>query len=176
MRDTSTSLTRRPEYAFFLIGDDLPYAVCGGDTPPRYTALLRHPLFLVYSRFLTLDQALEIHAWQVRQFGGDPGILDMGKLESALAMPQQGFGGEYLHPDLAAMAAAYLYHIGRNHAFADGNKRTALHCALVFLDLNGIDLDLPVDEVEQFVLNVVTGQLTRDETAEQFRKWMGANG
>lgn len=124
--------------------------------------------------FLTLEQALEIHAWQVREFGGDPAVLDMGKSESALAMPQQGYGGEYFHSDLAAMAGAYLYHIGRNHAFADGNKRTAMHCALVFLDRNGVELDLPVDEAEQFVLKVVTGQMSKNETAAQFRIWVQA--
>lgn len=123
-------------------------------------------------RFLTLDEVLAIHAWQVEHFGGDAAVLDMDKLESALGMPQQGFGGDYLHPDLPAMAAAYLYHIARNHPFADGNKRTALHAALMFLDLNGADTDIDVDEGEQFVLGIATGSLSKDEAAEWFRKRM----
>ena len=80
-------------------------------------------------------------------------------------MPQHGFGGEYLHPDLQAMAAAYLYHIARNHPFADGNKRTAMHAAIVFLSLNDVEVDIPVDEGEQFVLGIATGELTKDEAA-----------
>ena len=75
--------------------------------------------------FLTLDEVLQLHAYQIKNFGGVEGILDIGLLESAIAMPRQGFGGTYLHPDLASMAAAYLFHIISNHAFQDGNKRAA---------------------------------------------------
>lgn len=104
--------------------------------------------------FLSLDDVLGIHAYQVEQFGGDPGILNLGLLQSALAQPPQAFGGSYLHEDLAAMAAAYVYHIVRNHPFADGNKRTGTHTGIAFLELNGHELDLPVDDTEQLVLGV----------------------
>jgi death-on-curing protein len=74
--------------------------------------------------FLTVDEVLQIHAYQIQEFGGSDEILDVGLLESAIAQPRQSFGGAYLHPGLEDMAAAYLFHIVQNHPFADGNKRT----------------------------------------------------
>jgi death on curing protein len=91
--------------------------------------------------FLTLDEVLGIHADQVRRYGGSPGLRDLGLLQSALAMPETTFEGELLHGTVFEMAAAYLFHVARNHPLVDGNKRTALMCALVFLGLNGQRLD-----------------------------------
>ena len=91
-------------------------------------------------RFLTLDEVLEVHAYQVAHHGGDAAVLDMGKLESAIAQPRQMFAGQFLHEDLCSMAAAYLFHVVQNHAFADGNKRTGTHTAIAFLDLNGLSI------------------------------------
>jgi death-on-curing protein len=89
--------------------------------------------------FLTLEKVLQLHAFQIEQFGGDGQVLDLRLLESAVAMPQQAFGGRFLHGDLAEMAAAYIFHVVRNHPFADGNKRTGIHAAIVFLELNGYE-------------------------------------
>ena len=121
--------------------------------------------------FLTVDEALELHAFQIEQFGGDPGIRDMGLLESAVAQASQQFGGQFLHEDLTAIAAAYLFHITQNHPFADGNKRTGLHAALTFLAMNDIDLDIPADQGEALVIGVATGQIGKSEVAERFRTW-----
>ena len=74
--------------------------------------------------FLSLAEVLEIHRDQIERYGGDPGIRDLDLLQSALAIPAAGFGGQYLHNDLYEMAAAYLFHITQNHPFVDGNKRT----------------------------------------------------
>jgi death-on-curing family protein len=68
------------------------------------------------------------------------------------------FAGEYLHRDLAEMAAAYLFHIVQNHPFVDGNKRTGIHAAAVFFMLNGVPLALPTDSTEKLVLNVATAK------------------
>ena len=87
--------------------------------------------------FLTLDDVLLIHDEQLEAYGGIQGIRDTGLLESAVMMPQASFGGEYLHQNLFEMAAAYAFHIAENQPFLDGNKRTALVSALVFLDING---------------------------------------
>ena len=92
--------------------------------------------------FLTLDEVLGIHADQIRRYGGSSGLRDLGLLQSALAMPETTFEGEFLHGTVFEMAAAYLFHVARNHPFVDGNKRTALMCALVFLGLNGQRLDV----------------------------------
>lgn len=75
-----------------------------------------------------------IHDEQIEVYGGIHGIRDKGLLESAVMMPQASFGGEYLHNGLFEMSAAYAFHIAENQPFLDGNKRTALVAALVFLE------------------------------------------
>lgn len=91
--------------------------------------------------FLDFEDVLELHTLQLARYGGAEGVRDQGLLESALAQPLATFDGEFVHADLFAMAAAYLFHIVRNHPFMDGNKRTGLLAALVFLDLNGISIE-----------------------------------
>ena len=89
--------------------------------------------------FLGLDEVIEIHHDQINRYGGPSGIRDIELLKSAIAMPPATFGGEYLHKNLYEMAAAYLFHITRNHPFIDGNKRTGAVAAVVFLFMNGIE-------------------------------------
>ena len=71
--------------------------------------------------FLTLAEVIAINSDQCRRYGGLAGVRDEGLLLSALAMPQAGFGDEYAHSDIFEMAAAYLFHIVKNHPFIDGN-------------------------------------------------------
>lgn len=92
---------------------------------------------MIEPQFLTVADVLTIHEEQIEAYGGIRGIRDEGLLESAVMMAQASFGGEYLHADLFEMAAAYAFHIAENQTFLDGNKRTALVSALVFLDING---------------------------------------
>lgn len=89
-------------------------------------------------QFLSVDDVLAIHENTITREGGMMGIRDPGLLESAVLMPQQRFDGEYLHCGLAEMSSAYLFHVAQNHAFLDGNKRTAVLSALVFLSANGV--------------------------------------
>ena len=91
--------------------------------------------------FLSVDEAIELHAELVERYGGSPGLRDRGLLESALAQPAATFAGEYLHRDLLEMGAAYLFHVVEAHAFVDGNKRIGLQCMLVFLALNGLAIE-----------------------------------
>ena len=77
-------------------------------------------------RFLSLARVLRIHRSCIEAYGGDPAVRDMGLLESALAQPRASFGGQYLHEDIAAMAAAYLFHIVSNHPFIELDSKTAL--------------------------------------------------
>jgi len=72
--------------------------------------------------FLTPDEVLEMHEQQIELYGGSHGLRDRGMLLSAIAMPQSTFDRKYLHPDIPSMAAAYLFHITRNHAFIDGTS------------------------------------------------------
>lgn len=119
--------------------------------------------------FLTLDEVLAIHADQIRRYGGASGLRDRGLLESALAMPRASFDGEYLHGTVFEMAAAYLYHLARNHPFVDGNKRTALMCTLVFLGLAGWKLAADPDALFETVDGVATGHGDKSALAVYLR-------
>ena len=118
--------------------------------------------------YLTLDDALGLHAESIRRFGGSDGIRDLGLLESALAMPSMSFGGEDLHEMLHEKAAAYLFHVAKNHPFVDGNKRAALEIALVFLDLNGLSVEVEDAVLIELVLSVAEGQQSKSEVAQFF--------
>jgi death-on-curing protein len=118
--------------------------------------------------FLTLDEVLQIHSHQIETYGGDPGDLDIGKLESAIAAPRQAFGGVFAHPDAASMAAAYLFHITQNHAFVDGNKRTGTHAAIVFLAMNGIDVDYDFAGIVSLTLGIAKGEKTKADAIAYF--------
>ena len=120
--------------------------------------------------FLTLDEVLGIHADQIRRYGGRPGLRDLGLLQSALAMPETTFGGEFLHGTVFEMAAAYLFHLARNHPFVDGNKRTALMSALVFLGLNGQRLDAESGVLYELVDGVAAGSVDKAEVSVFFRR------
>jgi len=120
--------------------------------------------------FLTLDEALAIHAHQIARYGGALGLRDRALLESALAMPQATFAGEHLHPSLPEQAAAYLFHLVKNHPFVDGNKRVGLACSLVFLRLNGIRVRASDDELVDLVIGVAEGRRSKADVAVFLRE------
>ncbi|HLY10943.1 MAG TPA: type II toxin-antitoxin system death-on-curing family toxin [Planctomycetota bacterium] len=120
--------------------------------------------------FLTLQDILRIHQDQIQRYGGSLGVRDLGLMESAIAMPQAGFSGQYFHTDLCEMGAAYLFHLTQNHPFIDGNKRVGTVAALVFLDLNGISLELSNEALVDLTLGVAEGKQTKSAIAEFFRK------
>ncbi|HOX39598.1 MAG TPA: type II toxin-antitoxin system death-on-curing family toxin [Candidatus Brocadiia bacterium] len=120
--------------------------------------------------FLSLGDVLEIHRDQIGRYGGGAGVRDMGLLQSALAVPRSSFGGRYLHGDLFEMAAAYLFHIVNNHPFIDGNKRAGAVAAIVFLSLNGIELEIEEDDLASLVLSVARGEAGKDVVAEFLRQ------
>jgi death-on-curing protein len=119
-------------------------------------------------RFLTIEQVLTIHQKMIERYGGEPTLRDIGLIDSAVMMPQQSFAGDLLHPTMASMAAAYLFHLCSNHGFADGNKRTAVGTALVFLDANGHALALTIDELEQITLDVARASLEKERLTQLF--------
>jgi len=94
-------------------------------------------------RFLTKDEVLTLHRASIDMFGDADGLLNDGALESALAQPRQAFGGKFAHEFPFGMAAAYGYHLAINHAFRDGNKRTAFAAMVVFLRMNGWNFEMP---------------------------------
>jgi death-on-curing protein len=120
--------------------------------------------------FLTLDEVLALHADQLERYGGDPGLRDIGLLESALAAPRATFGSAFLHGSLPEMAAAYLFHLVGNHPFVDGNKRAGLAAAIAFLGLNGLWLEADPDEVVEVTMRTARGEATKAEVAEFVRR------
>jgi death on curing protein len=118
---------------------------------------------------LAVDTVLEIHAEVLRAFGGADGIRDRGLLESAVAAPQATFGGESPFSDLAEVAAAYLFYLCRNHPFVDGNKRTAMTAAIVFLRLNDLEPSKDGEPWESLVHDVAASRLDREQTTRRLR-------
>jgi death on curing protein len=96
-------------------------------------------------------------------------VRDAGLLESAVAMPGAGFGGQYLHRDVPEMAAAYQFHLAQNHPFFDGNKRVAAIAAAVFLRLNGWELTADPDDFYRVTLAVADGSADKSAAAAFFR-------
>jgi len=119
--------------------------------------------------FLSVTEVLEIHKNQIESYGGQSGVRDVSLLMSALSLPESTFGGEYLHKDIFKMAATYLYHICQNHPFIDGNKRTALAAALVFLDINGVEINDPEGILYELVIDVALGNKKKGAIAEILR-------
>jgi death-on-curing protein len=117
------------------------------------------------STFFTLDEVLAIHADQIERYGGSFGIRDRGLLESALAMPEATFDGHELHPTLHEKAAAYLFHLVKNHPFVDGNKRVGLAAALAFLALNDVSVVVTDDELVELVLGIAEGRKSKADVA-----------
>ena len=119
--------------------------------------------------FLTLQDVLRIHADQVDRYGGSKGLRDWSLLHSALAAPQAGSVEGYFHADLFEMAAAYTFHLIKNHPFIDGNKRVGAMAAFAFLDINGVDLRADVDEFEKIIWRVAEGSCSKAEISEFYR-------
>lgn len=120
--------------------------------------------------FLTLEEIILLHERLVQDFGGTHGVRDQGLLESAAQVPQSGFGGSYLHDSIPAMAAAYLFHLCKNHPFVDGNKRISLMAALTFLKLNGYSIRDDIDEsmLEALTVDVASGIRSKEDATEFF--------
>lgn len=116
--------------------------------------------------FLTLAEIVDIHSNQIELYGGQNGVRDFGLLQSALAQPEASFADQWLHDDIYSMAAAYAFHICQNHPFFDGNKRTALASALVFLELNDISLNDPKGKLLKAMLNMAKGTFGKQQFAQ----------
>jgi len=123
--------------------------------------------------FLTLAEVIGIHADQVRNYGGGEGVRDIELLSSAVAMPYVSFSEKFLHADIFEMAAAYTFHISQNQPFIDGNKRTALASALVFLEINGISISDPEGTLYDAMLTLADGKLSKSNFSDILRKLKG---
>jgi death-on-curing protein len=121
-------------------------------------------------KFLTLSEVLLILDDQIKNYGGIYGIRDINLLSSAIYMPESSFRGQYLHETIPAMAAAYAFHICQNHPFIDGNKRAALASSLVFLDINGYELNCENETLYNKIMNVAKSETKKEELIIFFEK------
>lgn len=124
-------------------------------------------------QFLTVEGVEQIHARMLEEYGGTPGVLKREGLEGAVMAPQASFAGRPLLATLADVAAAYVFYLATSHCFADGNKRTALASALVFLDMNGKTLAPINAEWIEVVVRVAQGEISRERLAEAFASAIG---
>lgn len=118
---------------------------------------------------LNKEQVLRLHRDLIEEFGGSPGIRDEALLDSALAAPFQEFGGKALFPSIEEKAARLGYGLIKNHAMIDGNKRIGTHVMLVFLVLNGYELDYTQKELYITIFDVASGKISYEELVEWIR-------
>lgn len=120
--------------------------------------------------YLTLDDALYIHAEQLRLFGGATGVRDHGLIESALLRPQTGY-----YADLIEQAAALWESLAMNHGFVDGNERVAFACMDIFLGLNGARLEAePADVIAFIYRHLEAGTFSKPVLEEWLRARVAA--
>jgi len=118
--------------------------------------------------YISVEQIEEIHAAQIRAYGGSSGVRDPGALEAAAARPTATFGGEDLYPDTCAKAAALMHSLVVNHPFVDGNKRVGAHAAVLFLEVNGLVAAFSAKELADVTLATARGELD----AERLGIWL----
>jgi len=124
--------------------------------------------------FLLREVVEYLHDQAVRTYGGHFGIRDEGLLESALARPRQKWAYGDPAPDIAAVAAAYAFGIGRNRAFVDGNKRTGWAACVLFLKANDVSIGATGYESVEKMVALAEGALTEDDFADWLRGWIAA--
>ena len=122
--------------------------------------------------YLTAEQVLFIHYRLVSETGGEHGVRDLGLLESAVARPQATFDRQELYPDMFEKAAALMESLINNHPFVDGNKRTGIACAVLFLQQNGVSFSAENADLEKFTLRVASSRAGRSEIT----KWLKKHG
>ena len=121
-------------------------------------------------RFIPDEIVPTIHHDLVRRYGGESGIRDKGLLASALAQPKMTFGGKYLHKSIFEKAAAYGFHVCRNHPFVDGNKRVAFILMVLFLDRNGWEFNASEEESYSAMISLADGKMTKPQLASWLKE------
>lgn len=112
---------------------------------------------------LSTEQVLLLHRHIIEQSGGSSEVRDKGLLESALTAPFQTYSGRDLYPTLQTKAARLGFGLIKNHAMVDGNKRLGTHTMLIFLSLNGCELNYTQEELSNLILNIASDQKGYDD-------------
>ena len=118
--------------------------------------------------WITAEQVIAVHAYLISETGGTAGIRDKGGLDAAIAAPLQSFDGIDLFPTILEKIARIGYGLAANHAFVDGNKRIGAHVMLVFLALNGVELQHSQTELSDIILQLAAGEIN----AEHLLRWI----
>ena len=121
-------------------------------------------------RFLNVQEVINIHDLLIMKHGGLMGLRDLGLLSSAVETPKAQINKKFLHESIFDKAAAYLFHLCKNHPFVDGNKRTAAASSLIFLEDNKISLKFNSKEFESIVLDTAKGKITKKQISQFFEK------
>jgi death-on-curing protein len=127
-------------------------------------------------RYLTAEQVLFVHARLVSETGGMHGVRDVGLLRSAVERPRATFGGKDLYSDPFHKAAALMESLIGNHPFLEGNKRTAIVAAALFLVANGYELTVSQKELETFTLDMALKKRDVQDAAAWFRRYSRPGG
>lgn len=109
---------------------------------------------------LSKQQILLLHSQLISETGGSDGLRDVGLLESAINSPFQQFGNEDLYPTIQQKASRLCFGLVNNHPFIDGNKRIGAHVMLVFLALNGIELEYTQDDLSSTILKLASNEIS----------------
>ncbi|MCA9770464.1 type II toxin-antitoxin system death-on-curing family toxin [Candidatus Dependentiae bacterium] len=123
--------------------------------------------------FLLIQHVIAIHREQINCFGGIHGVRDVGLLNSAIAMSQATFDGQYLHDDIFKMSAAYMFHIIKNHPFLDGNKRTGIITGLTFLEINNVEVIKPKDYFYKMGVDIACSNIDKDTISRMLHDVVG---
>jgi len=123
--------------------------------------------------FLTLDEVMQIHTFSLAEYGGTEGVRDPGLVESALASAKNTFF--YGAGDIFDVAASYAFHLAEAQAFLDGNKRTAVSAALIFLARNGAYVTPPTQRMYEAMIDIAEKRMSKADLASFFRELAGAS-
>ena len=123
---------------------------------------------MIEPRWLSVDEVLHLHALQISEFGGTPGLRDINLLEAAVMRPRQRFHYGELK-SIVELAVAYAIALSTNHPFIDGNKRVAFHSLLVFLRFHGLILDALANEAAHMMIGLAAGTVAESQLVEWVR-------
>jgi death-on-curing protein len=125
------------------------------------------------TKYLSLEEILRLHFQVVEDFGGSHGIRDEGRLKSLVAAPRQEVFGAEQYPDAFEKAAVYMRNVIGDHPFVDGNKRTAVTIAGIFLMRNGYRIAATPRQIEDFAVQIATDHLSVADIATWLKQHCG---
>lgn len=122
-------------------------------------------------KYLTVAEVLALHDYQIVRFGGRSGILNLSLLESAVSRVKTNISGSDMYGSVFQKAAVLAYSLIKNHPFVDGNKRTGLHSALTFIELNGYKVEMPSSVLVNLGVAIATDKMTLADIEKTFTKY-----